>query len=125
MATCKDCLSYTVCAYHHEMANAVEAECPHFKEESKNIVIPCKIGDTVWAIRNYKGAKHPQSGVVGEMFFMPDMSIQIVVKHIARGAWGETIFPSYEAAEHAIEQKETRRKTLMQAYNSEKEVQNK
>lgn len=68
----------------------------------ESIVLPCKIGDTVWAIRNYHGVKHPQQGVVTDMFFLNNMELQIVVKFVARGKWGETIFATKEDAEKAI-----------------------
>lgn len=60
--------------------------------------IPCKIGDTVWAIRNYKGSKLIQQGIVSEIFFVGDMQLCIVVKNCIRGTWGITVFPSYEEA---------------------------
>ena len=67
------------------------------------VELPCKIGDFVWAIRSYKGIKHPQRGVVGEMFFTNNMKLMIVVKHVARGMWGEKIFATYEEAQAAID----------------------
>lgn len=66
--------------------------------------VPCKIGDFVWAIRKYHGAPHPQQGKVSEMYFTKEMRLQIVVSHIARGYWGETIFATYEEAEKAIKE---------------------
>lgn len=66
------------------------------------VVVPCKIGEFVWAIRNYQGVPHPQQGKVSEMYFTKDMRLQIVVSHIARGYWGETIFATYGEAEKAI-----------------------
>ena len=70
------------------------------------IVLPCKVGDEVWAIRDYRGTKYAQRGFVSEMFFRKDMSIMIVVKHIARGTWGEDIFPTPEEAEKALKRSE-------------------
>lgn len=32
--------------------------------------IPCKIGDDVFAIQNFKGTKHIMKGKVSEMFFV-------------------------------------------------------
>lgn len=66
------------------------------------VEVPCKIGDEVWAIRNYKGIKHPQKGFVSDMFFTRDMKLHIVVKHIARGEWGKDVFATYEEAAEAI-----------------------
>lgn len=67
------------------------------------IHIPCKIGDDVYVIRHYRnGIRHIQKGTVHEMFFTRNMELCISVKHIARGKWGETIFPTMEEAEQAL-----------------------
>lgn len=66
------------------------------------VVLPCKIGDRAWAIRCYRGVKHPQEGIVNEMFFNEQMELCIVVKNIARGIWGKAVFGSYEDAQAAI-----------------------
>lgn len=70
------------------------------------IELPCNIGDTVWCIRNFHGHKHPQEGIVSEMNFTRDMKLQIVVKYVGCGHWGEKIFPTREEAEAAIKEKE-------------------
>lgn len=98
MATCKECLHLEVCAYCIDGVTT----CDSFKDKAAAIEVPCKIGDFVWAIRNYKGVLHPHEGVVSEMYFTLDMRLQIVVSHIARGQWGEQIFPTCAAAERAI-----------------------
>ena len=72
------------------------------------IDIPCKIGDVVYAIRNFSGTKRVMRGVVTEMFFIShegfyEMRLVIVVGHICRGCWGERIFGSYEDALSALE----------------------
>ena len=36
------------------------------------------------------------------MFFTDDMELCIVVKGVARGKWGETVFATYEEAEERI-----------------------
>lgn len=66
------------------------------------VVLPCRIGDTVWAIRCYRGVLVPQQGRVSEMLFTDDMKLSIVVKHICRGEWGEKVFATREDAEWAI-----------------------
>lgn len=71
------------------------------------VEIPCKIGDEVWAIRNYNGVKHPQKGFVSDMLFTRDMKLHIVVKHIARGEWGKDVFATYEEAAEAIGERKT------------------
>ena len=74
------------------------------------IKLPCKIGDAVWGIRNYKGVKHPQQGFVSEMFFREsDMALMIVVKNICRGEFGKTVFKTFEEAEERIRNESTHR----------------
>ena len=77
------------CVADHLLANGV-------------IVLPCKVGDTVWCVRSYKGVKHPQEGKVGEMYFTADMRLHIWVKHIGIGEWGKKIFATREEAEAAL-----------------------
>ena len=64
--------------------------------------IPCKIGDTVWAICNIFGTMKIQKGVVSELFFIEGMKLCIVVRKVARGEWGKVVFPSLEEAQKAI-----------------------
>lgn len=73
------------------------------KDEKILAVLPCKIGDTVYAIRNYKGTKVTQQGKVSEMFFTGNMELCIVVRHISRGEWGKTVFATQEEARAQIE----------------------
>ena len=68
------------------------------------INIPCKIGDTVWAIRNHSGTKVIRSGKVSEMYFIEKMRLCIVVKNISRGEWGKVVFATAEEARQAIDQ---------------------
>lgn len=72
--TCKDCMHYDVC---HRRINSidflpvingkigkspvmfkncddVETHCKHFKDKSKYIELPCKVGDEVYVIKNNK-----------------------------------------------------------------------
>lgn len=62
------------------------------------VELPCKIGDCVWAIRNFKGHKHPKRGVVSDMYFNRGMELNIVVEYVARGKWGETVFATDKEA---------------------------
>ena len=73
--------------------------------EKLTVELPCKIGDTAWAIRNYKGHIHPNCGIVREMYFVKGMKLHIVVQNVTRGEWGKTVFGTYEEAERAIEER--------------------
>jgi hypothetical protein len=66
------------------------------------VALPCKIGQRVWAIRNFRGVKHAESGIVNEMFFTDQMKLQIVVKYVSRGEWGKTVFATSDEAEAAL-----------------------
>ena len=69
------------------------------------VVLPCKVGDTVWGIRNYKGINHPQQGKVDQMYYTNDMRLHIKIKHICIGEWGKKIFPTREEAEAALKER--------------------
>lgn len=66
------------------------------------VVLPCKIGQTVWAIRRFHDKKCATSGIVSEMFFTQQMKLEIVVKFVARGEWGKKVFATREEAEAAL-----------------------
>ena len=89
-----DCNVRAVPDYVVEKAPAVDA-----------VVLPCKVGDTVWGIRNYKGINHPQQGKVDQMYYTNDMRLHIKIKHICIGEWGKKIFPTCEEAEAALKRR--------------------
>lgn len=70
-------------------------------EAGKLIELPCKIGDTVYGIRRYKG-RIVKSGTVSEMFYNRDGELIIAIKNVCRGCWGRQIFGTYEEAEAAL-----------------------
>lgn len=65
-------------------------------------MLPCRIDDEMWAIRRYRGVLTAQKGFVSEMFFTKEMKLMIVVKHVARGVFGKTVFLTRESAEQAL-----------------------
>lgn len=74
------------------------------EEQGLLLRLPLKMGDEAWAIRNYKGITYAQKGFVNEMFFSKDMRLVIVVKNIARGEFGKTVFLTRKEAEQALKQ---------------------
>lgn len=44
--TCKDCFHYEVCCDEYELEHA--EYCNNFKDKSKVIELPCRVGDTVY-----------------------------------------------------------------------------
>ena len=67
------------------------------------VSLPCKIGDTMWGIRNFKGFPSVQRGEVSEMFFSSDMELVIVLKYICRGTLGKRVFRTSEEAYKYLE----------------------
>ena len=47
MATCKDCLYVDICDY---TSGTTETACGHFKDSSKFVELPCKVGDCLYAL---------------------------------------------------------------------------
>lgn len=93
MSKCVSCLNHVMCQIPDP------DDCSMYLDKSKYFKMPpCKIGDFVWAIRNYNGIPHAQQGKVIDMFFCKDMKLHIVVSHISRGEWGEKVFATYEDA---------------------------
>lgn len=52
--TCKDCIHYEVCCrYTTTLYAEVEyRNCADFKDKSRFFELPCKLGDTVYVLRN-------------------------------------------------------------------------
>lgn len=63
-----------------------------------SVRVPCRVGDTVWVLRNYNGTLHPQIGQVSDLAITRDLRLVITIKHIARGEWGKEVFATYEEA---------------------------
>lgn len=57
--TCKDCIHYCVCkdlAETLEMEGCICNNFYHFKDQSRIIELPCKVGDKVYVISNKRDA---------------------------------------------------------------------
>ena len=88
--------------YHFETMIDRLAYYEDLEEQGLLLRLPCKRGDTMWAIRNHRGVLYAQQGIVNEMFFNPEMKLVIVVKNIARGELGQKVFFTKEEAEKKI-----------------------
>lgn len=69
------------------------------EDQGRLMELPCKVGDIVWIIRNYRGIKRAQQGTIYEMYFTKEMKLMITVKYIGRGEFGKTVFTNKEEAE--------------------------
>ena len=48
MASCKKCIHYAVCADFYDDEIERTAPCSFFKDRSRFVELPCKVGDTVY-----------------------------------------------------------------------------
>ena len=67
------------------------------------VELPCRIGDTVWCIRSFKGIDHPQETKVSGMYFTQDMRLNIQCKYVGIGEFGKKVFKTREDAMKAME----------------------
>lgn len=48
--TCRDCIHNEVCSTYIQAGYGGDV-CPHFADKSQYIKLPCKVGDTVYAVK--------------------------------------------------------------------------
>lgn len=101
MTTCKDCLHCDVCHAVHIggfIQECAEA-CKNFKDGSRYIELPCKVGDVVW---DRAGEPHK---VISIEWYSKKVTHLHCEKHtfsIGKRSLGKTIFLSREDAEKAL-----------------------
>jgi hypothetical protein len=47
MSSCKECLHCEICKYNDGVNAWCKGNCPHFKDKSKSVDLPCKVGDYI------------------------------------------------------------------------------
>lgn len=115
--TCKDCVHYEPCNYWCSgFCMSTDKSCEHFKDKSKFIELPCKVGDKVWFIKfmwNY--AKQPIPAMVcgiktfsnsGTFTFTALTNANNISRSFITQDIGKTVFLTYEAAEAALKERE-------------------
>lgn len=117
--TCKDCVHYEVCETTYpdlELPFVNLEKCRLFKDKSKFIELPCKVGDKVWFIKfmwNY--AKQPISAMVcgiktfsssGTFTFTALTHENNVSRSFINQDIGKTVFLTKEEAEQALKERE-------------------
>lgn len=79
MKTCKDCIHYDVCnkqkITNHKISQSV---CKHFKDKSLVLNLPCKVGDTVYAIGDKNGNQIKEC-IVSDFSFASAENFQVNV----------------------------------------------
>jgi hypothetical protein len=112
MASCKKCIHYAVCADFYDDEIERTAPCSFFKDRSRFVELPCKVGDTVYVIEN----------IAGEEKIIQDSVETIGIGYYADGIeiyqfdgiktdgyfsdFGKTVFLTREEAEQALKERE-------------------
>lgn len=118
--TCKDCINYNICGEEKPYGNSIRTVCKAngwklFKDKSKIIELPCKVGDVVYVNFSMQGwylrkknrpyiAKIVFIGINGEEnFFNVVYSGYDYMFSFKFSDIGETVFLTREDAEKALE----------------------
>ena len=114
--TCKDCVHYEVCLAWCSGVESDQTICKWFKDKSKFIELPCKVGDKVWLIKfAFSYAKRPISAMVcgiktysntGTFTFMALTDENNISRSFINQDIGKTVFLTKEEAEKALEESE-------------------
>lgn len=95
MATCKDCLHIGICPnLNHE---TVADKCPDFKDRSRFVELPCKVGDHVFRLCGTKKTRYVAERIVSSVTLCGNGSWSIL--STAYDALGKTVFLTREEAE--------------------------
>ena len=113
--TCKNCVHYEACKdkfaglykicvdkpkKHLELNPNVEKVCDHFKDKSKFIELPCKVGDTIYQIdgvRIYASTIHEITYTSSKVIFVTENIV------FDEQAINNSIFLTREEAEKVLE----------------------
>lgn len=109
---CQDCVHYEVCnIFGYEVLGNFDI-CVHFKDKSKFIELPCKVGDKVWFIKfAFSYAKSPILAIVcgmktfsntGTFTFMALTDENNISRSFINQDIGKTVFLTKEEAEQAL-----------------------
>ena len=124
MASCKDCLHVDVCCSYlstvynkcklatpdFELLKNIECdECQHFKDRSRFVELPCKVGDTVYFIlRSFDGKMRINPEKV--CYFTIDaneLRIHTTAGYFTERDMNDGVFFTRERAEQVLKERET------------------
>ena len=112
MATCKDCLHVEVCKFkdlpaplsdsYIRESECIEKRCGNFKDRSRFVELPCKVGDIVYCLTL------PEKRMVTRII-VTRYGLRITVNDMFSfdmSQIGKTIFLTKEQAEQALKERE-------------------
>lgn len=115
--TCKDCIHYAACMQYTTFAGCEFAQnfdqsdilCDIFKDKSRFIETPCKVGDTVYFDTYLRGKNvgiQPHKVINSKYVIMTEPSKGGIGAEISAWEFGKTVFLTREAAEKAFKERE-------------------
>ena len=97
--------------YRLSLVSSIDAarlrELAEAEREGRVVVLPpIKVGQMAWVIRWFRG-QEPRAckGIVREIFLTADNRVMVVVSHVARGVYGETVFLTEEDASKKLSER--------------------
>lgn len=106
---CKDCMKADVCEHKSDVDKVIGLfieQCEYFKDKSKFIELPCKVGDTVYYFVNDNLSEYCEVSVAG--FHIDKYRIAFEIEVSGRKFFvdteflGEKVFLTKEEAEQAL-----------------------
>ncbi len=113
--TCNDCFMSEVCDIRIQkdykirvLMGLPNAHCPYYKDESRIIELPCKVGNTVYFIKSaFSVLKEPKAEQVRKIeIYDIDTIFRTQNRVFNIAVVGETVFLTKEAAEHALKERD-------------------
>lgn len=116
MSTCKDCLHYDLCKeftdYTEEFIASCEKnfekygdakeKCEYFKDRSKSIDLPCKVGDTVYYVYGSRIEDDKVHSIYVDCWNKLSIKLRWQREKTKLEDFGKTVFLSKEEAEKAL-----------------------
>ena len=110
MSTCKDCLHYDLCKeftdYTEEFIASCEKnfekygdakeKCEYFKDKSKSVDLPCKVGEDLYRLKTINGKT---------IITTTQLNQNTLWRIVFGGEYGKTVFLTREEAEQALEER--------------------
>lgn len=113
--TCKDCVHQEACFDWCRGFVEITELCEHFKDKSKFIGLPCKVGDTVYVVMPELYGDQIIKAFVNEIILNHGETKMLVYYELHQNGrihtlyisfFGKTVFLTYEAAEAALKERE-------------------
>lgn len=110
MATCKECVHNNICnikqRYNHPKyaLQHIEKYCEHFKDRSRFVELPCKVGDLIYIIKKARGLS-VRGAKVSSITITESGKIQVsCYRSSFIGFLGDNAFATKEEAEQALKE---------------------